>query len=349
MKIAVYTIALNEEKFVERWYQANKDADYLVIADTGSTDKTVEKARELGILVHDIRIKPWRFDDARNTALALVPADTDVCVSVDMDEVLYPGWREALEEQWGDSNHGRFLYTWSHDEEGNNGLTFWYEKIHARYGFRWKHPVHEIIVPDRTEEKWVNVQGFELHHFPDPTKSRGQYLNLLALSVNEDPHNDRNAFYYARELMFYGLNKEATKEFQRHLSLPSATWKAERAASMRFLAKVDEPENAEAWLMMATQECPNDREPWIELAQHYYRNSEWDKCFNAAERAISIKTRDYNYLSEAWAWGPEPYDLAAISAYHIGKKDKALEYGLEASKLDPKDERLIKNIEWYKK
>jgi hypothetical protein len=36
MKIAVYTVALNEEQFVERWYNSAKDADYLLIADTGS-------------------------------------------------------------------------------------------------------------------------------------------------------------------------------------------------------------------------------------------------------------------------------------------------------------------------
>ena len=49
MKIAVYTIALNEEKFVERWYESAKDADYLMIADTGSTDKTKRIAKKLGI------------------------------------------------------------------------------------------------------------------------------------------------------------------------------------------------------------------------------------------------------------------------------------------------------------
>lgn len=348
MKIAVYTIALNEEQFVERWYTANKDADYLVIADTGSTDKTVEIARKLGILVHEIRVKPWRFDDARNTAMALVPADADVCVSVDMDEVLYPGWRKALEEQWGDANHGRFLYTWNHLEDGSNGLTFWYEKIHARHGYRWKHPVHEILQPDRIEEKWADIKGFELHHFADPSKSRGQYLDLLALSVKEDPHNDRNAFYYARELMFYGRNAEATKEFQRHLALPSAVWRPERAAGMRFLAKVDEPENAEAWLMMATQECPGDREPWIELAQYYYRTSQWEQCLRAAERSLSITVRDYNYLSEAWAWGPEPYDLAAIASYRLGEKEKAIEYGEKALELSPEDGRLMTNLIWYR-
>jgi tetratricopeptide (TPR) repeat protein len=349
MKIAVYTIALNEEQFVERWYNANKDADYLVIADTGSEDKTVEIARKLGILVHEIRVKPWRFDDARNAALALVPADTDVCVSVDMDEVLYPGWREALESQWGDANHGRFLYTWNHDENGNNGLTYWYEKIHARYGFRWKHPVHEIIQPDRIEEKFVDVHGFELHHFADPTKSRAQYLDLLALSVQEDPHNDRNAFYYARELMFNGRNAEATREFKRHLSLPSAVWDAERAAGMRFLAKVDEPENAESWMLMAIKECPGDREPLIELAQHYYRTSQWEKCLDIAEKALEITVRSYNYLSEPWAWGPEPYDLAAISCHHLGLREKSIEYGEKALELSPDDGRLKANIEWYKK
>ena len=290
------------------------------------------------------RSKPWRFDDARNTALALVPADVDVCVSVDMDEVLYPGWRQALEAQWQeDTNHGRFLYTWNHDEDGNNGITYWYEKIHSRHGWRWKHPVHEILQPDRIEEKCVNVYGFELHHFADPSKSRGQYLELLELSVREDPHNDRNAFYYARELMFYGRNKEATAEFKRHLSLPNALWLPERAAGMRYLAKVDEPENAEGWLVMATQTSPESREPWIELAQHYYKNSMWEQCLKAAERALSITERDFNYLSEEWAWGAEPYDLAAISCYHLGKKEQAIEYGKKAIELSPKDGRLAEN------
>ncbi len=70
MKVAVYTIALNEEKHVQRWYDSAKDADYLLIADTGSTDKTVELAKSLGINVIHIKIDPWRFDDARNAALA---------------------------------------------------------------------------------------------------------------------------------------------------------------------------------------------------------------------------------------------------------------------------------------
>jgi hypothetical protein len=40
LKIAVYTIALNESAHVERWANSAADADYRIVADTGSTDDT---------------------------------------------------------------------------------------------------------------------------------------------------------------------------------------------------------------------------------------------------------------------------------------------------------------------
>jgi glycosyltransferase involved in cell wall biosynthesis len=76
MKIAAYTIALNEEKHVMRWLEATKDADIRVVADTGSTDKTVALLQAApNVIVHQISVMPFRFDDARNAALALVPDD----------------------------------------------------------------------------------------------------------------------------------------------------------------------------------------------------------------------------------------------------------------------------------
>ena len=51
-KIAVYTIALNEADHVERWCKSVTDADYMVVADTGSTDETVERLKAAGVQVH---------------------------------------------------------------------------------------------------------------------------------------------------------------------------------------------------------------------------------------------------------------------------------------------------------
>ena len=100
MKVAVYTIALNEAAHVERWANSAIDADYRVVVDTGSNDDTVERLLQAGVTVHCIRIRPWRFDDARNTAMALLPDDVDICCTMDMDRYLSPGWRPKLEQTW---------------------------------------------------------------------------------------------------------------------------------------------------------------------------------------------------------------------------------------------------------
>jgi len=98
MKIAVYTIAKNEEQFVERWYNSAKNADYLLIVDTGSSDNTITAAKNLGINVVSINVNPFRFDDARNVSLSLLPPDIDYCIALDMDEILVDGWRKHLEK-----------------------------------------------------------------------------------------------------------------------------------------------------------------------------------------------------------------------------------------------------------
>ena len=58
MKICVYAISKNEEDFVERFCKSAEDADLIMIADTGSSDDTIAKAREYGAVVHDICISP---------------------------------------------------------------------------------------------------------------------------------------------------------------------------------------------------------------------------------------------------------------------------------------------------
>lgn len=343
MKIAVYTIAKNEEQFVERWQQSAKEADSLHILDTGSTDNTVTAARDLGIDVSRWEFDPWRFDKARNMSLDLVPSNTDMCIALDMDEVLVDGWRGHIEQAIRDGvTRPRYRYTWSW--VGNKpGLVYGGDKVHARHGYYWKHPVHEVLMP-RGEERqgWY---GFEIHHFPDASKSRGQYLPLLELAVSEDPSDDRNSHYLAREYFYAGRLAEAQAEFIRHLGLPSATWAPERAQSMRYLYKIT---GREGWLRDAIRACPDRREAWVDLAQHHYEHREWSECLQAATGALRIKERPLEYLTEDFAWGPLPHDLAAVAAHALGYHVQAKYHGMEAVKLSPYDDRLVTNLRFYK-
>jgi glycosyltransferase involved in cell wall biosynthesis len=350
MKVAIYTIALNEEQFVERWYESAKEADYLLIADTGSTDGTVALAKSLGINVVEISIRPWRFDDARNAAMALLPIDIDYCISLDMDEIITPNWRAPLEEAFNAGiTRPKYKHIWSWTADGKPGLEFRYDHIHSRKGYRWKHPVHECLYPYGMEEVDEFVLGVETHHHPDDTKSRAQYLPLLEMAVKEDTQNDRNTFYYARELYFHGQYQKSTDEFKRHLKLPTATWKPERAASMRYIARMDDEfETSEWWLKQAIAEAPDRREAYVEMAKLCYEKEMWSECLDAAERAIAITEKPLEYLCEEFAWGFGPYDYAAIASYNLGFTDLALKYGMEAVDLNPTDERLQRNLMFYK-
>jgi SAM-dependent methyltransferase len=46
-KICVYSISKNESKFVKRWSDSAKDADIILLADTGSTDDTVKDRKSV--------------------------------------------------------------------------------------------------------------------------------------------------------------------------------------------------------------------------------------------------------------------------------------------------------------
>ena len=91
-------IVRDEEKNLRRCLDCLKDLmDEMIIVDTGSTDKTVDKLKELGVNVKVMGINPWRFDVARNESLKMVPDDVDICVCTDLDEVFDAGWRKRIE------------------------------------------------------------------------------------------------------------------------------------------------------------------------------------------------------------------------------------------------------------
>lgn len=344
MKIAVYAISLQEQKHAERFCAAAREADLILVADTGSTDDTVALLQANGARVERISIVPWRFDKARDQALAFVPEDFDVCVSLDLDEVLQPGWREEIERVWvPGTTRLRYGFDWG------CGIVFQYEKIHARKGFHWAHPIHEVLAPDEGAiETWTDTDKLLVVHKPDASKSRGQYLPLLKLSIEEDPQDPRNAFYYARELSFHRQWPEAIEQSQRYLSLPRATWANERCYAMRVIGRcfqeLNDWEQAIKWLRLAAAEAPYTREPWHEVALCCYRMSRWAESFGAAMTCLTITNRERVYTVDPAVWGAAPHDLASIAAWNLGIYDVAHEQATRALELSPTDERLRENL-----
>ena len=347
VRVAVYAIAKNEAGHVTRWAESARDADHLIVCDTGSTDGTPELLRALGVTVYEIRVMPWRFDVARNASLALIPGDVDFCIALDMDEVLLPGWKAALvEAKRRGLTRPRYRYVWSWGAEGVPDLIYHGDKVHARSGYRWRHPVHETLNLPPGMKEVAGRAALEIHHHPDPARPQPDYFPLLHQSVKEDPADDRNAHYFARELYFQKRFAAAAVAFRRHLALPASRWHAERSASMRYLAKC-EPGRKVDWLLRASLEAPGLREPWVDLAVAYREQGKWGPCYAAAMTALAITERELLYLTEGYAWGASPHDEAAQAAYYLGMYDEALRHGARALELDPISERMRSNMAFY--
>ena len=365
--VGVYAILKNEKHFLDRFLRSALEADTVVMVDTGSEDGSFEYLLQLAadlppgkLIVEQQIIKPWRFDTPRNVAMHLLPTTVDIAVSFDIDEIFTEGWAQCLRDGWQENTkRGRYFYSWSHNEDGSPATTFWYDKIHTRNDFLWRKPVHEILRYSGAEpETQTYFEGFELHHWPDQTKSRGQYLPLLELSVKEEPNDDRNSHYLGREYMFYNMHEKAIAELKRHLSLPSAHWNEERAASMRFIGRSYEAlgnaQEALTWFQKATQEAPLSREPWFELTRQAYRTETWEVAFASGLRGLSITERPKSYICDPEAWSHLLEDYVAIASYRIGQIEIAKVYGERAiatAKSQGVNEneiaRLKANMEWY--
>lgn len=354
LKIAVYAITKNEEKHVDRWVNSMNEADAIYVLDTASTDSTVQKLKKYDrVHVTTKEYHPWRFDQARNDSLNLVPEDFDICVCTDLDEVFEKGWRKKLEECWRkDTTRLQYNYNWKLDEEGRPLVNFYISKIHSRTGYTWTHPVHEVLTPTTERDNVIVTDEITVNHYPDSNKSRGSYLPLLELSVKEDPDDDRNMHYLGREYMYYGKWNEAIDTLICHLALPRALWKDERCASMRFIGRcyknMKRYEEAKMWYQKAMKEAPYLRDSYIEMALLYYELEDWENVIASVNQALTIKTKAKSYINEVFSWNETPYDLLAIAYYHIGNFVLSYKYNTLALNENPKDQRLKDNQEIIK-
>ena len=295
--IAVYTPVLNEAKHVERWYESAKQADLLLMLDTGSEDATVEVAKACGIEISRARIEPFRFDDARNMAMYSIPRGIDICLQLDADEVLLDGWRDELDEV--NPAHTRWSY-WLTNDVNTWGRVRRTNCVRMGNGFRWEHPIHEVIKGDPPQ---AHLDNLFIQHQPDRGKSRAYVLDMLEYWSAEYPDDARTLFYLGREYQYKKNWKDARTTLWRYLHHPNATWGAERGEALMLIAKMDA--DPERWLWQSISEAPNRREPFVALAKLRIKDQEWDRA-RALLLEAAARTDNGVYTTHADCWG-EPF------------------------------------------
>lgn len=346
MKIAVYMITKGEHTLLERALASAKQADWIIVGNT-SDDGDVERVCQAAnpkdktyVFCYPIRIMPWRFDHARNAVLAMVPDDVDVCVSLDSDEVLSPNWREEIEKHWklGETTIMRYMFDWS------KGIKFMQAKFHARSGYHWVSPCHEVLTWYAQGKEVVATSNEQLiTHLPDDNKPRSSYLPLLHMGYVEQPHNPRMALYFGRELFFYNKKQQGTEVLNKFLTLPNIDIR-EASYAWRIIGKMNDDDEAFENSLKLSKDV---RDPYIWWAASLYNRGEYSKALSLIEQALKITERTPDYMVDPACWDGYPKHLMSWCMWHLGDKKSAQELALEALELEPGNEHYKKCLEKF--
>lgn len=354
-KICVYAICKDEEKFADKWFQNVIDADYIAVLDTGSQPKFYEYLlfvrdtinQQVGyekVIIDQKVIKPWRFDVARNESMKLIPADTDLCLCTDFDELLVPNWAAILREHWHGEPRVLYQYAWTHTATGAPAKIFTYDKCHANDGKHfWKYPVHECIsigsVADDLAEIKVSARIDApvpfLEHFPDPEKQRqNSYGELLKIRAKEFP-DEHFSYTYLVAQLFWEQKFEEVIKFGIETALPKVypTKDADQATmpdlylyigdAYRALGQFDK---ALEFHTMAISALPEGRDGYVAVAWDYiYLNRPFD-AIDTLHRGLLVGRQMHLWCEREFTYTFMPYLVLWMAYKMVGNVNSSNDY-----------------------
>lgn len=358
-KICIYAICKNEKQFVEKWLDNMKEADYIVVLDTGSTDGTFEmlQADPRVTRVEQKIYDQFRFDVARNDSMLLCPEDANILLSTDLDERFNPGWAQIIRDNWDDTiTRGIYTYAWDHNQIGEARNIFKYDKMHTR-DYHWIFPVHEVLAPIDKEFKEKRLDFGEnvyLHHYQDLTKPRKFYFDLLKLACEENPENSHTRMLLAREYVLKKDYNKAIEEFLYVLKMPDVNQPNKRLVLLNSLIQLaftyEAVNNYDECIWYCQEFIKEDktyREPYFLMAEVYNLMKMYSLAEAMVKAGFEYGKQKYDWVERGNTWLGWGYDLLSVAEFNLGKIDEAIKNGKIATQHEPNDVRILRNYNVY--
>lgn len=204
-------IVKNEEALLSRCLDSVKGLDEIIIADTGSIDKTIEIAKKYTDKIYTE--KKWEDDYAPCRNYAKSKATGDWILSIDADEILHDVSKVkeavALAEQRGVKAVSVKLIA---EDNGtvndyprlfkNLPEVFWVGNIHN----------HLSVLPESLGDVRITF-GFSPAHNLDPNRT----LRILEKEVNTRPNAVREMYYLGREYWYRRRYEDCVKMLGRYV------------------------------------------------------------------------------------------------------------------------------------
>jgi len=227
MKLSVCMIVKNEEVMLDGALESVKDADEIIVCDTGSTDKTIAIAKQYTDKIYTDFTWCDDFSAARNHANS--KATGDWILVIDADERVAEGSmtlvRKAI-EQADRAIDCRVVAV-------NSSQVFYNIRIYRNCPeVFWVKPIHNhlSVAADSRCEAMVSF-GYSPAHLDDPDRA----LRILSSFIEANPECGRERYYLAREYFYRKDYPTCVRLLEEYVLM--STHVAERADAYLMLAR----------------------------------------------------------------------------------------------------------------
>jgi glycosyltransferase involved in cell wall biosynthesis len=289
MRVSVVMICKNEEAVLGRCLESVKEADEIIICDTGSTDRTIEIAKQFTDKVFTDYVWEDNFAKARNHALS--KATGDWVLSIDADEYLtcpFSAVREAAAK-------GFMAVNVKMTAESGPPSHFWFPRLFLRSpNVWWEGAIHNHISVMGEDVGAVTLTyGYSPAHTLDPLRS----MRILEKEVADRPDCIRERFYLGREYFYRGQYDQALVMLGRYVQ--QSRFLAEKAEAFLTMSRVywalHMPDDARDALVQCLIINPRFKEAVLfmaELAGDGSNNPRWQKNADQWKRMAETADND---------------------------------------------------------
>ncbi|MBQ7094873.1 MAG: glycosyltransferase [Clostridia bacterium] len=334
VSISLCMIVKDEEAVLERCLRSVVEAvDEIIIADTGSTDRTKEIAAAFTSKIYDFE---WIDDFAAARNFAFSKATMDYQFWLDADDVMD---RENLDQLLKlkatlSKDTDVVMMEYSMGEKDTSALSFYRERLLRREaGFLWEGAVHEVIAPRGKILYSPIMIRHKKERIRDPFRNLRIYEKKIADRCKFTP---RERYYYARELVDHRRWEEA--ERQLGLALREELWRVDRINALRLMslchrAKGDHQGALQILLTALSEEAPRG-ELCCAIADAFFALQDWENAAFWYELALSRPLPQDGFI-EKDCYGLSPALQLCVCCYKTGQIEKAKEWNERAAQYAP--------------
>ena len=348
MTLSVCLIVKDEQEVLGRCLEcAKKFADEIVVVDTGSTDGTVQIAKNFTDKVYFFK---WcdDFSSARNYAFD--KAGCELLMWLDADDFITDeNCAKIRNLKDGFDGYDMAILPYAVAFDGENP-TFVYnrERIFRRdIGYRFEGEVHEAVTPKGA----ICYSDAVIYHKKEKQNEPLRNLRILQRKIAEGkPLSEREKFYYGRELLFNKMYREAIAVLEDFLS--GEGWfvnKAEACLNLyqAYLA-IGEDKRAIDALLHSLSICPPNSQFCCILGEYFFNKGEYSSSVYWYECALKAKNIEGSFINLDYC-GFIPYMQLCVLYDRLGDREKAFFCNEKAGEIKPYNEKYLYNLKYFEK